>query len=105
MNYAELQGAFIKALEPLTRIMVAPTGTIVISDTSAHTGLELKSFIAQGATLSVCTGLDSDEAAVDFLAAPYTYGSPPDGVPIIVPTGYRITAITLSAGSLAGYNV
>jgi len=105
MEYVQLQSAFIKALEPLTRTVAAPTGTIVISDTNAHTGLELKSFIAQGATLSVCSGYDADEVAVDFLAAPYTYASPPDGAPIIVPTGFRITAITLTAGKLAGYNV
>lgn len=100
-----LTTAFIKALDisGITRKLIATSGTIIINSTTP-TSVEATSFIAMTDTvISTCSGIDVNGKAVDFMSSTYNWINIGAGVPIIAPTGFKITNITLTSGSIAIY--
>ena len=78
-------------------------GCLVIDDTSAHTSLEFEVIVAQEDTvISVCTGTDAGGNAFDFKTS-YNCDTLKANALITVKDGYKITAITLTSGSIICY--
>ena len=78
-------------------------GCLVIDTTDAITGKSFDCFIAQEDTvISVCTGTDAGGNAFDFKTA-YNCDTLKSGALITVKDGYKITAITLTSGSIICY--
>ncbi len=105
MSIQDLIQAFIKAsaLIGADAKLVAQGGTLIIDDTGAH-AVNANSIMAQAATvISACTGVDTNRAAVDFKLT-YNWVTLAAGIPIIAPTGFKITSITLTSGSVAVYS-
>jgi hypothetical protein len=75
-------------------------GSLIISDTSAKTGLVVTSIIAREDTVvSVCTGLDAAGNAYNFKTT-LNWLNLKSGDMLIVPDGYQVNAITLTSGSI-----
>jgi len=78
-------------------------GCFIIDDTNAHTSLDYDTLIAREDTVvSVCTGEDEDGNAVDFKVV-HNWDSLKQNDLLLVPIGQKITAITLTSGSLLCY--
>lgn len=105
MTITMLTEAFVKALElsGITSKLIATGGTVVVDDASIH-AFEANEFIAlSDAVFAVCNGENIMGDAVNFMAPPYNWITIPAGVPIIAPTGYKITSVQLTSGSVAFY--
>lgn len=75
-------------------------GTLIISDTSAHTGLVATSLtVREDTVISVCTGLDIAGNTYDFKTA-LNWPTLKAGDLLICPDNYQINAITLTSGSI-----
>lgn len=79
-------------------------GCYYISGT--HTSVDFDVIVPQEDTVfSVLTGLDQDDNAVDFLVTlNITSSTIKQGTLIAVPSGQKITAVTVSSGSAMAYN-
>lgn len=83
--------------------LAGSNGCLVIDDTSAHTGLSYDFFVAQEDTvISVCTGTDAGGNAFNFKVA-YNCDTIKAGAVITAKKDYKITAITLTSGSIICY--
>ena len=83
--------------------LAGSNGCLVIDDTSAHTGLSFDYFVCQEDTvISVCTGTDPSGNAFDFKVQ-YNCDTLKQNAVITVKAGYKITAITLTSGSIICY--
>lgn len=83
--------------------LAGSNGCLVIDDTSAHTGLSFNFFVCQEDTvLSVCTGTDAGGDAFDFKVK-YNCDTLKQNAVITAKAGYKITAITLTSGSIICY--
>lgn len=100
----KMYDAVLKALNRTHVKLVAARGTLIIDDTNAHTGLSGLSLMAQSATvIASCTGVDGNGAAINFVST-YNWVTIAAGIPIIAPDNCKITAITLTSGSIALYS-
>ena len=78
-------------------------GCLLIDDTSAYTGKEFDTIIAQEDTvISILSGTDSNGNAVDFKATQNVDTVKANAL-ILVPMGATITSITLTSGSVICY--
>jgi len=78
-------------------------GCLLIDDTSAHTGLNYDTIIAQEDTvIALLSGTDSNGNAVNFLTA-HNVDTVKANALIVVPLGSTITAVTLTSGSIICY--
>ncbi len=78
-------------------------GCLVIDTTGAITGKSFDCLVAQEDTvISVCTGTDAGGNAFDFKVK-YNCDTLKSGAIITVKAGYKITAITLTSGSVICY--
>ena len=78
-------------------------GGLLIDDTSAHTGLNYDTIIAQEDTvIALLSGTDSNGNAVNFLTTQNVDTVKANAL-ILVPLGSTITAITLTSGSVICY--
>jgi hypothetical protein len=78
-------------------------GCLLIDDTSAYTGKEFDTIIAQEDTvISVLSGTDSNGNAVDFKTVQNVDTVKANAL-ILVPMGATITSITLTSGSVICY--
>lgn len=79
----------------------AQNGQFIIDDTSAHTNLEYYLIIPREDTvISICTGVDGNGNAVDFKSVHNWDGTVGTSDLLTVPLGHKITAITLTSGSV-----
>lgn len=78
------------------------SGTFIIDDTSAYTGLNYEVVIpTEDTILSVCTGEDDGGNAVDFKTVQNWDGTLTTNHGVLtVPRGSKITAITLTSGEI-----
>ena len=106
MNREMLKEAFMAALEQLgdLREMSGAGGSLIIDDTATY-AVEAHSIVANSATvINAITGVNGNDGAVNFAAAPYNWVTLPAGTFMKVPKGYRILSIDLTSGSLSVYN-
>lgn len=78
------------------------TGSLIIDDTNAHTGLN-KEYInpTEDTVLDTCTGVDGNGNAVNFITLLNWDGTlKVEHAPLTVPRGYKINAITLTSGEI-----
>lgn len=79
----------------------AENGQSIIDDTSAHTGLDVYLIIPREDTvISVCTGVDAEGNAVDYKVVNNWDGTVKTTDLLAVPIRHKITAITLTSGSI-----
>ena len=87
----------------ISRIAGTDVNCLVIDTTAAKTSLNFRTIVAQEATvISVCTGTDPNGNAVDFKTV-CNCDTLKVGAVITIKAGYKITAITLTSGSVICY--
>jgi hypothetical protein len=83
--------------------LAGSNGCLVIDTTGAITGISFDFIVAQEDTvISVCTGTDAGGNAFDFKTS-YNCDTLKSGAVITAKAGYKITAITLTSGSVICY--